>query len=176
MTISLGLSCMNACMEPFLKYSETIFKEMLIYIIIFYEMLMICMCHMDDLISEHLVSKLQGRICGILFHHLLKIHNQFISSRKTWGTTWLRKKGTRKGFVNSLSASDAHVWVIWVSIGLGSGLSPTRHKSLAWTDADLFHWLTLRQCMCQWIVTASVQVAACHLSGAGLLSEPVLTH
>ena len=26
----------------------------------------------------------------------------------TWGTIWLRKKGTRKGFVNSLSASDAH--------------------------------------------------------------------
>ena len=149
MTISLGLSCMNACMEPFLKYSETIFKEMLMHMIIIFEMLMICMCHMDDLISENLVSKLQEQICGILFHHLLKIHNKFISSRKTWGTTWLRKKGTRKGFVDSLSASDAHVSVIWVSIGLGSGLSPTRHRSFAWTGADLFHWLTVRQCMCQ---------------------------
>ena len=68
----MGLSCMNACMEPFLKYSETIFKEMLMYMIIIYQMLMICMCHMDDLISENLVSKLQERICGILFHH-----NQF---------------------------------------------------------------------------------------------------
>ena len=66
--------------------------------------------------------------------------------------------------------------VIWVSIGLGSGLSPTRHKSFAWTDADVFPWLTVRQCMCQWIVTAAVHVAVCHLSGAGRLSEPVLTH
>ena len=50
MTISLGLSCTNACMETFLKYSETIFKEMLMYMIMIYEILMICMCHMDDLI------------------------------------------------------------------------------------------------------------------------------
>ena len=28
--------------------------------------------------------------------------------------------------------------VIWVSIGLGSGLSPTQHQSFAWTDADYF--------------------------------------
>ena len=37
-------------MATFLIYSETIFKEMLLYMIIIFEMQMIYMYHMDDLI------------------------------------------------------------------------------------------------------------------------------
>ena len=40
---------------------------MLVYLIIIFEVQMINTYHMDDLISENSVSKLQERICGILF-------------------------------------------------------------------------------------------------------------
>ena len=43
---------------------------------------MIYMYHMDDLISENSVSKLQEQIYGICFHRLLKTHNQFTYLRK----------------------------------------------------------------------------------------------
>ena len=108
MTISLGLSCMNACMEPFLKYSETIFKEMLIYMIIIYEMLMICMCHMDDLISENLVSKIAGANLWNYLPSFVKNSQSIRIFKKNMRHYLVEKKGTRKGFVNSLFASDAH--------------------------------------------------------------------
>ena len=78
---------MNVCMATFLTYSETIFSEMLMYMIIIFEMQMIYIYHMDDLISENSASKLQEQIYGILFHRLLKTHNQLTYSRKIWETT-----------------------------------------------------------------------------------------
>ena len=59
---------------------------MLLYMTIIFEMQMIYTYHIDDLISENSVSKLQERICGIISPGLLKTHNQFISLRKIWGT------------------------------------------------------------------------------------------
>ena len=58
------------------------FSEMLMSMIIIFGMQMIYMYHMDDLISENSVSKLQEQIYGILFHRLLKTHNQFTYLRK----------------------------------------------------------------------------------------------
>ena len=78
---------MNVCMATFLIYSETFFSEMLMYMIIIFEMQMIYIYHMDDLISENSASKLQEEIYGILFHRLLKTHNQLTFSTKIWGTT-----------------------------------------------------------------------------------------
>ena len=66
--ISLGSSCMNVYMATFLIYSETIFSEMLMYMIIIFGMQMIYMYYMDDLISENSVSKLQEQTYGIFFH------------------------------------------------------------------------------------------------------------
>ena len=73
---------MNVYMAAFLIYSETIFSEMLMSMIIIFGMQMIYMYHTDDLISENSVSKLQEQIYGILFHRLLKTHNQFTYLRK----------------------------------------------------------------------------------------------
>ena len=81
--ISMTTSLVLSCMATFLIYSEDIFREMLMYMTISFEMQMIYTYHMDDLISENSVSKLQERICGILFHPLLKTRNQFIL-RKIW--------------------------------------------------------------------------------------------
>ena len=67
---------MNVCMATFLIYPEAIFSEMLMYMIIIFKMQMIYIYHMDDLISENSASKLQEEIYGILFHRLLKTHNQ----------------------------------------------------------------------------------------------------
>ena len=64
---------MNVYMATFLIYWETIFSEMLMYMIIIFGMQMIYMYHMDDLISENSVSKLQEQIYGIVFHRLLKL-------------------------------------------------------------------------------------------------------
>ena len=64
------LSCMNVYMAISLIYSEAIFREILMYMTIIFEMQMIYTYHMDDLISENSVSKLQERICGIPFHCL----------------------------------------------------------------------------------------------------------
>ena len=61
---------MNVYMATFLIYSETIFSEMLMSMIIIFGMQMIYMYHMDDLISENSASKLQEHIYGILFHRL----------------------------------------------------------------------------------------------------------
>ena len=58
MTTSLVLSCMNVYMAISLIYSEAIFREMLMYMTIIFEMQMIYTCHMGDLISENSVSKL----------------------------------------------------------------------------------------------------------------------
>ena len=106
MIISLGSSCMNVYMAAFLIYSETIFSEMLMSMIIIFGMQMIYMYHTDDLISENSVSKLQEQIYGILFHRLLKTHNQFTYLRKIWGITWLREKDIVKGLVNPLSSVE----------------------------------------------------------------------
>ena len=52
------------------------FSEMLMSIIIIFGMQMIYMYHTDDLILENSVSKLQEQIYEIIFHRLLKNHNQ----------------------------------------------------------------------------------------------------
>ena len=78
---------MNVCIATFLIYSETIFSEMLMYMIIIFEMQMMYMYHMDDLTSENSASKLQEQIYGILFHRLSKTHNQLTYSRKICGAT-----------------------------------------------------------------------------------------
>ena len=85
-TTSLVLSCMNVYMATFLTYSQTIFKEMLFYVIIIFEMQMIYMYHMDALIRKFNI-KVTGRNCGFVSPYLLKTHNQFTSLRKMWGTT-----------------------------------------------------------------------------------------
>ena len=87
MTTVLVLLCMNVYMAIYLIYSEGIFREMLMYMTIIFEMQMIYTYRMGDLISENSVSKLQERICGIPFPCLLKTRNQFISLRKIWDTT-----------------------------------------------------------------------------------------
>ena len=56
MIISLGSSCMNVYMAIYLIYSETIFSEMLMSMIIIFGMQMIYIYHMDDLISENSVQ------------------------------------------------------------------------------------------------------------------------
>ena len=63
---------MNVCLATFLIHLETIFSEMLMYMIIIFEMQMISIYHMDDLISENSALKLQEQIYGILFQRLLK--------------------------------------------------------------------------------------------------------
>ena len=63
---------MDVYMAIFLIYSETIFSEMLMYMIMIYGMQMIYMYHMDDLILENSVLTSQEQIYGILFHRLLK--------------------------------------------------------------------------------------------------------
>ena len=78
---------MNVYMATFLIYSETIFIEMLLYMIIIFEMQMFYTYHMDELISENSVSKSQERICSILSLRLLETHNRFIYLRKIWGIT-----------------------------------------------------------------------------------------
>ena len=71
---------MNVYMATFLKYSETIFKEMLLYMIIIFEMQMIYTNHMDDLISENSVLKSHEWICGILYPCVLKTHKKLTNS------------------------------------------------------------------------------------------------
>ena len=78
---------MNVCMATFLIYSETIFSEMLMYMITIFEMQMNYIYHVDELISENSASKLQEQMYGILFHRLLKTHNQSTYSIKIWRTT-----------------------------------------------------------------------------------------
>ena len=63
----IGTFMYEIYMAIFLIHLEVIFREMLVYLIIIFEVQMIYTYHMDDLISENSVSKLQERICGILF-------------------------------------------------------------------------------------------------------------
>ena len=53
---------MNVCLATFLIYSETIFSEMLMYMIITFEMQMIYKYHINDLISENSESKMHEQI------------------------------------------------------------------------------------------------------------------
>ena len=53
---TIGASCMIVYIATFLIYPETIFKDM-IYMILIFEVQMIYMYHMDDLISENSVLK-----------------------------------------------------------------------------------------------------------------------
>ena len=76
--LSLILSKMFKIVKNHLRMSKlnavmSLLEEMLMYMLIIFEMQMIHTYHVDDLISEILVPKLPEQICGILFHRLLKL-------------------------------------------------------------------------------------------------------